>query len=415
MTQRQVYVALDQAFDLLSNFPVDQVICPQAIVDNPNVAYYVASDPTTAANNPVTNPSALDWLQTSLDAYGNKTYHWASELKDSNGLTVAAATFLSASDRLAQGYHEVHFPYALARYAQLQEVMLGACLAYIGTNGPPNNKYDLVSTRKWVGYLPTYDVNGKPVTPGSGMCGIPLLVGTTVGKLNQYCADFASGARWAGMFQTETGEYDGTVQTDDNGNPIDLGAYLYVQGDQAVLSNGYASGYVDSIVGIVAGYASKLDDKSSLTNKAVPLSQLWKAGLAQQNALDIAKVNILKFAGDGNQPRLLHFNSAAAGGDYINGLRMRIKGLMIRDTRAIAQDYIGESSTDGLLLAGLNTALESDYANKRKKGYISYASATVTNTPAGVRLGRADMYIVFNPAQELVQLKAHFAVTTATQ
>lgn len=51
-----------QAFELLQGFQTQQVYVPDAVLDNPNVAFYVAANAATAIHNPATNPNALDWL-----------------------------------------------------------------------------------------------------------------------------------------------------------------------------------------------------------------------------------------------------------------------------------------------------------------------------------------------------------------
>src|SRR4051812_31257669 len=75
--------------------------------------------------------------------------------------------------------------------------------------------FGLVDFRKWIGYLPTYDpVSGAPTVPGSGLLGIPFLVGPTAGKLNSLCHDAAAGFRSPGLFDTDSGQYDGGVVSD---------------------------------------------------------------------------------------------------------------------------------------------------------------------------------------------------------
>lgn len=137
--------------------------------------------------------------------------------------------FANAQDRLNKGYHEVCFGYLLAKFASLQQAELGGCIAGIATNGPKfyNNatvdKFDLVSLRNWIGKLPKYDVNGNPTANGSGVLGIPYLVGCTAAKLNSLCAEYVTGKgyRLPGFFENDLGEYDGGVNFDKNGH-LDL-------------------------------------------------------------------------------------------------------------------------------------------------------------------------------------------------
>jgi len=423
LTSRQIYNAIAEALDVISIFNVQEVYAPDALLDNPNVAYYVASSPATVQNNPVLNPNALDWLQTLVDNEGNKTYHWASESTNSAGTSVSPATFVSATDRISQGYHEVNFGYLLARYASAQSASQGGCLAFIGCNGPQG--YDLLSIRNWIGFLPTYNpsteifsdnqvVFGAPTSPGKGLLGTAYLVGTTSGSLNPLCADAANGYRLPGFFQNEVnieGEYDGGADLDINGNPIDIGAYLHVAGDWALLTNGYGT-YIGNIAGLVAGLTSTLDEKVAITNQPVQsITQLYHSSLTQQDELTEAKINVLKFKGNGVAPALLHDMTAAnATSDYIFVLRQRIKFLVANLLFTIGDSFIGQSSTDGLQLTALQTALAAQATNLQKNGYISYWNTTVTATPADQKIGHASIYAKFSPANELVQLDATIGI-----
>jgi hypothetical protein len=412
MTTRQTYVALDQAFTLLGNFPVEQVYCPNVVLDAPNVAFYVATDPTTAANNPAGNTAVLDWLQTTADIYGDKTYRWASELINSGGATVTAVTFVNAADRLNQGFHEVNFGYALARFAAAQSenpsATIGGCLSFIGTTAPAGGKFDLTTLRGWIGVLPIYNPStGNPSTPGRGMLGIPYLTGTTAGKLNSLCADANNGFRAPGFFDTVTGEYDGGANTDRNGNPVDIGAYLHVVGDQAYMTNGVGT-YVGTIAGLVCGMTSALDEKTALTNQPVQgVIQLYRAGLGQLDALAEANINMLRFKNPGQDPVLLRDNTAATqASDYNELLRQRIKFLVVEQILTEADRFIGQSTTDGLQLTAMQTQLDSALTNLQKRGYISKYNYTVSTTDADQRVGRAFIDVSFRPADELIQLRA---------
>jgi hypothetical protein len=112
--------------------------------------------------------------------------------------------------------------------------------------------------------------------------------------------------------------------------------------------------------------------------------------LNQLDDLTASKVIVLKWVDYNQFPRILHFRTAANDrSDYILGSRLALKGMMVQETRKIAQDFIGETTNDGLLLAALTTKLEARYAELKKLGYISYANATVSTTPSEQRLGHA--------------------------
>jgi hypothetical protein len=414
LTARQSYIALAKALELLDIFPVDQVVLGDGLyIDNPNVAYYVAGDPTTAANNPATNVNALDWLKTSVDSVGNKTYQWASETVDSNGATVAAMSGVSTpAQRIAAGFYEAHFEYLLANFCQRQEQSVGSCVGFIGATPPAG--FGLSVIRSWVGFLPTYDliIDGKVTVPGKGLLGIPVLAGTTSAKLNPLCSDYAIGWRVPGLFKTNEEQFDGSIVLDKNNNKVDIGAYLHVQADIAVQSNGFALNYGGNIAGYTAGFVSNMDEKSNLTNKPANLIQLWKATQGQLDSLTRIGVNVLRFKGDGQLPAFLHGQTGATNiSDYKNLLRQRVKGLVVRVIRNVAEKYIGESSIDGLQLEALKTDLEGRLLELQKRGYMSKYSFNVTTNLADQRIGHANIDVTFNPADELIQLTANVGVS----
>lgn len=441
LTSRQLYIAQQNAMNILQGFPVDIVVTPGALADNPNVAFYVSATPATAVNNPATNPNALDWLWTGVDVNGEPIYQWADDahfyqfdnsvvstatlLGQSGATTPVATVFTSPSVRLAagagssnlqpSGFHEVNFAYQLARFCAAQseapQADVGGCFGFIGCNGPANlANFSLPAVRAWIGFLPTYDpVKGNtipPVTPGSGLLGIPFLVGATAGQLNDAAADSSTG-RVPGLFTSVSGEYDGGPEIDKNGYPVQAGAYLAVQGDYCLLSNGYGT-YVGNIAGTIAGLVSSLDQKRAVTNKAVAgVAQLYRASLNQLESLTFADIDMLRFTGQGNLPVALHDKTAATEvSDYTLTLRQRIKFLVIQTLLTEAQNYIGNSTNDGLALTALKTALDSDCLNLQKRGYLQSYNFTITSTASQQKVGQASIQISFVPANELVQLDA---------
>lgn len=417
LTGRQLYLALAQAIDLLDIYPVDEVCAPDAILDQPNVAFHVGGE---TVNDPTVNPNALDWLKVTVDNAGNKTYQWAHDSVDSNGGTVSPMTAVTAANRIAAGFGEVNFAHLLATFAQKQETigMAGTCLVFIGTSQPTSFK--LVDLRSWVGFLPIYDptvvdqvgnADIKVTTDGSGLLGNPYLAGCTGARLNTLCSDNASG-RSPGLFLTANGLYDGVAQIDKNGNLVDIGAYVHVLADVAVLANGYKNGYATNLANYAAGYTSSLDEKNNLTNKPVKASQLWKPNSVQLDSATLIGLNLLRFKGNGNLPVFTHGQTAATNAsDYKNLLRQRIKGLVVDTLRQTADPFIGASSIDGLQVQSLQTALTNKLMTLQKRGYLSRFNFTVTTTPAQQRIGHANIDITFNPADELIQLDASVAVS----
>lgn len=430
LTGRQLFIALAEALDLLDIYPVDEVVAPDVIFDNPSVAFHpgnIGSETNDPAgfNDPTVNPNALDWLKTTTDAFGNVTRQWASESVDSNG---NAATPMSAlmpsvttpAGRLAAGFNEVCFPQMLATWAQKQEVvgLQGTCLLFIGMSQPVGFK--LVQIRTWVGYLPIYnplivnqvgDANLEVTTDGAGLLGNPYLAGCSAARMNFLCADYATG-RAPGLFITDNGTYDGGVVLDSNGNPVDAGAYVHVVADVGILANGFSSAYGANLANYAAGYVAVLDEASGLTNKPVSATQLWTPNsVILNNATEIG-INFLRFKGNGNLPVFLHDQTAATdASDYKNMLRQRIKGLVVDTIRKTADPFIGSSSTDGLQLQALQSALTSNLMTLQKRGYLASFKFTVSSSLAQQRIGHANIDVTFNPADELIQLDASVAVS----
>jgi hypothetical protein len=412
LTDRQTYVALAKSLELLEIFQVDQIYCPDAFVDQPNVSKYVPSDVLTATNNPATNPDALDWIKVTTNSVGNKTYQWASDTVDSEGATVAAmgGGVTTPAQRLAAGFYEASFPYLVANFCEKQGATLRGCIGFIPTLGPKT--FRLTDTRDWVGFLPTYGNVGNPVptVPGKGLLGIAELVGTTAGKLHTLASDKATG-RAPGFFRNAAQQYDGGADLDINQNPVDIGAFLHIVADNAVVTNGYAANYQANLAGVVAGVTSILDEKSNLTNKQLNVVQLWKPAQSQLDALAFAKINMLRFKGLLQIPVLLHgITAASAFSDYTNLLRVRIKFLIVGIIFDEADKFIGESTIDGLQLTAMKTSLESRAIQLQKRGYTSFADFNISTTDADRRIGHARIDVKFGPADELVQLQAFVGV-----
>jgi len=163
LTGRQTFLAFLDAINLLQGYQVEQLVVPAATLDAPNVAFYSVENQTTAVNNPATNPDALDWLLIATDAYGDQTYQWASEAygwsqgtklttfaaglttKNVEGtpITIASGpiaampnTVTTATARLALGFSEVSWGYAIANFCASISTLDKTCIGIIGTSAP---------------------------------------------------------------------------------------------------------------------------------------------------------------------------------------------------------------------------------------------------------------------------------------
>ena len=427
LTKRGIYEALAKAFRLMEIFPMQQVFCPDAVAMNPAVQFKaLTTDVGPGSNDPATNPNALDWLNTTTDEDGELLFHWASSLTDSDGAVAAAKTFTAVRNpgktgRLDLDYHEVSFEYLIARFCAKQSQNQGGCEGFIGF--AETKSYGPVGLRNWIGFRPKLDPNGNPMAAGKGLCGNPYLVGTVSSKLNALVADLSTKTyRSPGLFQSSSasnpgdlGEYDEGFVIDANGWPTDIGAYLSAIGDWAYVTNGLGT-YRANLAGVTCGYSSALDPKSALTNKPLPnVSQIYQVTLAQLNELTAAKVNMLRFKGPGAAPALLHdYTCANSKSDFIFKLRMQIKFLVCSVLFQESDKFIGESTTDGLTMASLKTALDKRMVDLQQRKYIAGYTLNIRSTDADRRIGRLFLDYTFDPPDEAVQIRGTVAIGRST-
>jgi hypothetical protein len=323
----------------------------------------------------------------------------------------------TSADRIGAGYREVNFGYQLASFcARMSEVQPydGGTLGFIGCSAPKS--FNLVDLRAWIGKSPTYDQStGICTAAGSGLLGIPYLAGTTQSALHALCADKGSAAgRAGGFFENDADAYDGGAARDRNNMPINIGAYLHVMADWAYLLTGYGQ-YTGNLAGMTAGLHARLDAKSSLLNKQIMgVTQLYHPTLAQLDALSAIGINMLRFDGVGNPPRITHGFTAAmvpAGmSDFDRLTRMDIKFLVVQTAAETAKPFLGECSPDGMALSALDTALVKALDNLKTRGYINWYDKKITASKADQKAGNANLWITFRPANELVRLFVNVAL-----
>jgi hypothetical protein len=398
MTVRETYVAQEKAMDLSEMYTVDQVYVPNCVIDAKSVA--LGADPAA-------DPDALDWLKISEASDGHMVYHWASEAKDSDGTAVEAhEVWTTAAERTGDGYREVNFGYQLAAFCAKQSKIkanAGGTLGFIGTSGPKS--WNIADIRAWVGKLPTKDpVTGAVTVTGKGLLGIPCLAGAAPGSLNALCHDKAAG-RTRGFFENVAWAYDGGAASDANQRPIDIGAYVHVVGAWDILQNGYGN-YTGNLAGLICGFVARLDDKSSPSNKdLVGVTLKWRFNTVQLEALASLGINMLKFVDWGALPRIAHgYTAASHASDYDRLTRQRIKFRVIRTAARVADPFIGETSTDGLQLQAMQTALDKEFLQMKKDGYLSFCRFNVVSTEAMQKIGHVNLNITFGPAEETVKL-----------
>lgn len=416
MTSRQIYVALKKAFAALDNTEASVVYVPDAVADNPNVAFYSpanAGSPTAAEsiNDPSVTVNALGWLKTTIDPVtGLLICHWANDTNDSNGTVVTSAPFtftvatnVQGTGRIDKGYYEVNFPYLIAKFCTDQSTQVVGCKAAIGFQAPTD--YGLKGTRTFVGRAPVVDpITGRVTSSGSGLLGFVYTQGLAQASLHTACKD-AGGSRSGGLFSTLEGEYDGTPEYDKNQYPIDLGSHLIYAADWAYVQNAYGS-YPTSIAGPVAGVLSKMDDKESLTNYKVNLTLIRPYNRGYLDALTKAKINMLRNPPGANNTVLLHgYTGAMNTSDYTQLIRLNCQFRVSNIVRQEAEPFIGKTSTDGLQLQSLLANLRSRFTNEVKAGYLAVVPTfSIHASNLDQKLGQAQIDVTFVPPAETIRL-----------
>ena len=160
--------------------------------------------------------------------------------------------------------------------------------------------------------------------------------------------------------------------------------------DLAILSNPYASNYVQNMVCTTAGFYSAIDPKSAIWNKGLNVTQIpaLRYTPTQMDALTFAKVNVLRYKGANTAPVLLHDRTAAIyNSDFTFLLRMNIHDLVIDTIAARADLYEGQSTLDGLQMTSMQSALDEDMVTLTKRGYISKSNITISATQAQQNMG----------------------------
>jgi hypothetical protein len=88
----------------------------------------------------------------------------------------------------------------------------------------------------------------------------------------------------------------------------------------------------------------------------------------------------------------------------ISKVRVRCMRVVIQTLLHRANNYIVQSSLDGLTLISMQTQLTQDLVGLQTRGYCTRPSVSIKSTPAQQRIGHATLNITCHPADELIQL-----------
>ena len=164
--------------------------------------------------------------------------------------------------------------------------------------------------------------------------------------------------------ETSTGFYDGGYVLDPVKKlPNDIGRFLHVVADIAIMSNSYASNYVQNLANLVGGFYSAIDPKSAIWNKPLNVHPDPGPGLHPDPA---------------ERPHLRQVQRAA-----LEGRQQRTDTICQR-----ADLYEGQSSLDGLQMTSMKSAMDEDMMKLQKRGYLSKAIINISTTQAQQNQGR---------------------------
>ena len=397
MTKRSRYEELFKAYKFLLYGQMDAVVPANAYVDDPNVAYYF--DVTDFRHNPTGNENVLGWLRTVEVSPGQYHFEWSEE-------TSAAGRWADASGRLGDEYHEVSFGYELSRFAQEATLNGNITIGVIGTNKPASTK--LSDLKRWIGLTPKFNEQGVMTISGTGLLGNPYVVGMASTDLNILVRErdvvigSVNGERVPGFFATDSDEYDGNVQTDKNGFPIDMGKFVGQVSEWPVFtaSDGSA-GIQDSMDAFYAGFMFSKDSKISPTSKKVnSVRSLFQLGLDVEEALVAAKYVFLSNRGERGTIVVDSPVMATSNSDWTRTSTIRIIKDITDALTDVGRSIEGTALSDPERIA-FNAKIDEVLKRFKKGGYLNKYDFAAVQTKIGSKLGNIKVKLALDVPTEV--------------
>ena len=251
-TWKNYYELLHTALAELESVSAISVVTDYAIIDAPNIA------------DGSEDLDRLDYVYVS-EENGELKYEWSTEkvlYRKNRGTTTTSDP--AEADVNGNGqpvvfkrYHEANFAHLLANFANTISENEEFCLVTIGASMPRSlSQYEV---NRWIGSPATYDALGSIVSNGTGLLGLRNMVAR---------ADVRQG-----FYKTTSGFVDGSIVTDSNGAPINIGKFLSVV-PQVIVTPSYSSAGSNTIVtngaAVYAGLITTINASVSTTNMLVP-------------------------------------------------------------------------------------------------------------------------------------------------
>lgn len=251
-TWKNYYELLHTALAELESVSAISVVTDYAIIDAPNIA------------DGSEDLDRLDYVYVS-EENGELKYEWSTEkvlYRKNRGTSTTSDP--AEADVNGNGqpvvfkrYHEANFAHLLANFANTISENEEFCLVTIGASMPRSlSQYEV---NRWIGSPATYDALGNIVSNGTGLLGLRNMVAR---------ADVRQG-----FYKTTSGFVDGSIVTDSNGAPINIGKFLSVV-PQVIVTPSYSSAGSNTIVtngaAVYAGLITTINASVSTTNMLVP-------------------------------------------------------------------------------------------------------------------------------------------------
>lgn len=364
---KRLYEAFDTSFQNLEMIPLKITILPD-LQNVPNVAW---------KDKELDERGVLEYLSITEDEEGDKVYEWSKSkfvYKRGEGTTLdinEADLTTNGQPIIAKRFNQVDFAHRAGMWA-LEKNKEGVFPNIVmGVIGP--SRFDVKAINRWVGKLPTRDLEGNIIEAGTGLLGHPLMVGNT---------EYAGG-----YFATDSGFVDGNPIPDSNGFIIDLGKYLSIVTSQVLPSSSNVAVRSSSGAAEYAGIIDRLLVGDGTTNQEVS-GVLLRTPIKSASLNSLSRVGYVAFKNDLVRGVLVHSGDLATRdtSDYSFVGTAYMASEVAREIYNITQPFIGKG-IDGIILQNLQVKLTGRLAERQKQGwFIAFALQLQQTMPNVIRV-----------------------------
>ena len=332
-------------------------------------------------------------------------------------LPVAVATRFYTGDNAE--LREVNFAHQLASFCHNASTNWKPMIGFISTKAP--TAYDRYTVSDWAGSLPEYTDSGEyvyidaPADNGYGLLGNKFMAGKSITS-NGYRShlvtdgDSTDGYAYGGFILTKGESLPNAIpyginsndeEIDINGEPIDIGKFLFITYDYAILSNAYNGGtrYRGSIEAYLAGKFAVTDvrrEPIGANGQVTGLSRPCHIRYPQINDLSgLRMIGLRREEGVGYILVSAH-TAAHPDSDYTKLSTIRCVARTLNNVRTLCKRYLGEAFTSSVI-ASLNQSIESYLRSDRQEGYNNGAVHSLSYTNTDRILGRLTVYVKMVP------------------